>query len=239
MNQLLIAILAAAALGTFGPIMGTGFSTREGPTVELGASQESAGEKEFFVAGMSCDGCADSATKVLKKIPGAREAKVDFSSKKATLKADREVTRGEIREALGSLGFEARFPGDPVVQPLSEEEKADLDIKTASHGEAIKIKDHLAPGKITIFDYHADWCGPCHLLTPKLERLLLKYEKVALRKVDISHWESKAAKQAVKEFGLPGLPYVRIYGPKGKLIGTVHGNQIEKITEIMEGHTKR
>ena len=188
---------------------------------------------EFSVAGMSCAGCAQNATKALKKIGGVRTVTVDFASQHAVLNTSREITREQIEEALGTFGFEARFPGDTILQPLSEEEKAGLDIATASHGEAFELADHLTAGKITIFDYYADWCGPCHLLTPKLERLLLKYDDLALRTVDISSWESEAAQQA----NLPGLPYVRIYGPQGKLLGSVQGNQIRKVEEVIQRNT--
>ena len=238
MRKLLIIVVAFVALGTPGLPIGIGkVSAQEGQKKQDRASEVGT-QTEFFVAGMSCGGCAKSATKALEKISGLYEVKVDFDSKRAIVNADREITRREVREALGTLGFEARFPGDVVVLVLSEEEKTNLDIKTASQGEAIRLKDHLAAGKITIFDYYADWCGPCHLLTPKLERLLLKYGNLALRKVDISNWESEVAKQAAREFGLPGLPYVRIYGPKGKLLGAVHGNQIEKVEKIVKENKK-
>ena len=197
------------------------------------AQTDSVIEAVFSVAGMSCVTCANPATKALRYIPGVLEVKVDFDSKKATVKAKRAITRDEIRDALSTLGFEAHFPGDPVVAALSESEKAGLDIEIASNGKALRIRDHLVPDKITIFDYYADWCGPCHLLSPKLERLLLKHQNLALRKVDIGNWETAAAKQATKEFALPGLPYVRIYGPRGKFLGTVHGNHIEKVEEII------
>ena len=188
---------------------------------------------EFSVAGMSCAGCAQSATEALKKIRGVQTVTIDFASQDAVITATREIIREQIEEALGTLGFEARFPGDTILQPLSEEEKADLDIATASQGEAFELADHLAAGKITIFDYYADWCGPCHLLTPKLERLLLKYDELALRTVDISSWESDAAQQA----NLPGLPYVRIYGPQGKLLGSVQGNQIQEVEDVIQRNT--
>ena len=188
---------------------------------------------EFSVAGMSCADCAQNATKALKKIGRVRTVTVDFATQHAVLTAGREITREQIEEALGTLGFEARFPGDTILQPLSEDEKAGLDIATASHGDAFELADHLAAGKITIFDYYADWCGPCRLLTPKLERLLLKYDDLALRTVDISSWESEAAQQA----NVPGLPYVRIYGPQGKLLGSVQGNQIQKVEEVIQRET--
>ena len=235
-KKLLLTVVVIGVLGNSGLMIGSAeVSTQQGLKEEpTGSEKKSTAEKEFFVAGMSDTGCADDATQVLKKIPEVHEVKVDFDSKKATIKADREITRREVREALSKLGFEARFPGDLVIYPLSEEEKSNLDIETVSHGEAIKLKDHLAPGKIAIFDYYADWCGPCRLLTPKLERLLLKYKNIALRRVDIGNWESEAAKQVTKKYSLPGLPYVRIHGPKGKFLGVVQGNWIEKVEEIIE-----
>lgn len=50
-----------------------------------------------------------------------------------------------------------------------------------------------------------------------------------LRKVDIVDWESAAAAQAHKEFGLDAIPYVRIYGTTGSLLGEVSGADIERI----------
>lgn len=200
----------------------------------MGASaNESSGVLEFSVAGMTCAGCARTATDALKNISGVREAKVDFDSKKASVTANRNVGRDEVRQALGALGFEVLFPGEHLVRPLSPEEKEGLDIAVASNGGRVKVKDHLAAGKITIFDYYAEWCGPCHLLTPKLERLVLGHETLALRKVDISDWKSAAAQQATIEFGLPGLPFVRIFDSDGKLLGQVHGNKIDEVLAIV------
>jgi thioredoxin 1 len=115
------------------------------------------------------------------------------------------------------------------------EERARLDIKVASNGEAFDLRRHLAPGKYTVVDFWAEWCGPCHVLTPKIERLVQQRSDVALRTIDLKNWESAAAKQATKEFKLPGLPYVRVYGPDGEFVGEVVGNDIEKIERLVGG----
>ena len=128
--------------------------------------------------------------------------------------------------------------GERPVAPLSDAEKKTLDIQTLSQGNRFDVGEHLAPGKVTVFDYYADWCGPCHLLTPKLERLVLKYENVALRKVDIGTWESAAADQASSEFELPGLPFTRVFDNGGKLLGQVNGNFIEQIEAIVQANTR-
>jgi thiol-disulfide isomerase/thioredoxin len=188
---------------------------------------------EFEVAGLSCDLCAAKAIEALKTIPNVIKAEVAFATSRARVEATRKVADDEIRRALGTLGFEARFAGDLVVKPLTAEERKTLDIVIASRGEAFNIRKHLARGKFTIFDFWAEWCGPCHVLTPKLEQLVKENANVALRTIDLKNWESAAAKQATNDFKLPGLPYVRVYGPDGKFRGAVVGNDIEKIKELI------
>ena len=194
---------------------------------------------EFSVLGMSCGTCADSATKALATVPGVLAHAVNFDSRRAHVRSDGTVTREQIRAALATLGFEARFEDETLdSDPLHEEVRSGLDIQTVSHGEKIRVKDHLTPGKITVFDYYADWCGPCHLLSPKLERLVLKYENLALRKVNLVDYESKAALQATREFRMPGLPFTRIFNDRGKLLGQIHGNRIEDIEAIVRPHAR-
>lgn len=198
--------------------------------------QEQVSTVEFSVLGMSCQKCSIAAEEALEHgLPALVEASVDFDSRAARLRLRGRVDRQEIRRALDKIGMEAHFQDEPslVPPPLSDEERMSLDIRTISHGEEVRLEDHLVPGKITLFDYYADWCGPCHLLSPKLERLVQENQKLILRKVDISNWESAAAKQASRDFRMPGIPYVRVYGPDGKLLGDVHGNHIEKIEELV------
>ena len=190
---------------------------------------------EFQVLGMLCADCAGKATNALAAVPGALEPTVNFDSKQGHVLSDGTVTKEQLREALATLGFEARFEDEALdSDPLSDEIRAGLDIQTVSHGEKIRVKDHLTPGKITIFDYYAEWCGPCHLLSPKLERLVLKYENVALRKLDLVDYDSKLAAQATREFKLPGLPFTRVFNDRGKLLGQIHGNRFDDIEAIVQ-----
>ncbi len=193
----------------------------------------------FVVYGMTCDACAKHAARKMQKLSGVVTANVDFDSKQATVQAKRATaTFPDIQSALETLGFEALLAGHKPLAPLSDEEKKTLDIRTLSQGERINVREHLARGKVTVFDYYADWCGPCHLLTPKLERLVLEYENVALRKVDLANWESAAARQASSEFQLPGLPFTRVFDDRGNLLGQVHGNFIEEIESIIRANAK-
>lgn len=119
------------------------------------------------------------------------------------------------------------------VAELAPTEVASLDMKTIATGTEVTLEDHIVKGKFTIFDYYADWCGPCLKLAKKLERHALSRDDLAIRKIDIVNWESAAAKQATKAYKLPGLPYVRVYGPDGKFRGTVDGDDIEALKALL------
>jgi thiol-disulfide isomerase/thioredoxin len=88
------------------------------------------------------------------------------------------------------------------------------DVRYASKGEAFDVKEHLAAGKYTIFDFYADWCAPCRALDPQLRRLASRRPDVAVRKVDIVDWESAV----VKQFRVTSLPHMQVYDPNGALL---------------------
>lgn len=189
---------------------------------------------QFIVLGLACDRCTDSATTALLDINKVSAVKVDTASGEAHLELAGDVSRERVREVLAGLGFETRFPGDPVFAPLSADEKATLDLRVIADGKAFDVQSLVVPGKVAVFDYYADWCGPCKLLSPRLERLAATYGDVALRKVDIKDWESPAARQATRDFQLPGLPYVRVYGPTGRFLGAVHGNRADEVEQLIK-----
>ena len=189
---------------------------------------------EFTIEGMTCQGCVNTATQTLKKVKGVDSVSVDLDSKRAFVVTDSNVTTADLKKSLESeTNFEALFSGETLPQPLTEKEKEGLDIKTIKGGDKINFKDHFTEGKITIFDFYADWCGPCRVFSPKAERLLLLYDNLALRKVDIVDWKSALAKQLTKDYKMPALPFTLIFDDKGKFLGKVEGNDIEKVKEII------
>ncbi|MGK7392869.1 MAG: cation transporter [Candidatus Cyclobacteriaceae bacterium M2_1C_046] len=188
---------------------------------------------EFSIEGLSCGGCANTAKGVLEDLKGVISADVNFNTKTAIVYTDGTVTEKEIKEAIAAKNFQALFANDNVVKPLSKEEKKGLDIKTITGGKKISFEDHLSSGKLTVFDFFAEWCGPCKIYSPKVERLLLEYDNVAVRKVDVVEWKSDLAKQLTREYKLPALPFTLIFDDKGNLVGRIEGNNIEEVKKIL------
>lgn len=57
---------------------------------------------------------------------------------------------------------------------------------------------------ITIIDFYADWCGPCQVISPTLEKLEGEYAgKMKLEKVDVDAEPAKA--QASGVMSIPTL----------------------------------
>lgn len=89
------------------------------------------------------------------------------------------------------------------------------DIQTITHGREVEIEDHLVPGKFVLFDFYADWCGPCRGLEPQIRELASRYgDQLAVRKIDIINWDSPVSRQ----FRMSSIPYMILYGPDGEAI---------------------
>ena len=85
------------------------------------------------------------------------------------------------------------------------EEKMMLQILTEGN-----FKNTVSKG-ITVVDFYADWCGPCKMLNPILERLSEKVEaKICKVNVDES-------RELAQQFGVKGIPFLVVM-KDGKMV---------------------
>ena len=82
-------------------------------------------------------------------------------------------------------------------------------------GEQVDLASLMAPGKITIVDFYAEWCGPCRRISPQLEQLAKTDPDVVLVKIDIVNWNTPVTRQ----FGIQSIPNVRVFGRTGAPLG--------------------
>lgn len=60
-------------------------------------------EKTFVISGMSCGGCVNSLTRVLKTVPGIEPIKIEVG--KANLRLDDSVGTDAVKAAIERAGF--------------------------------------------------------------------------------------------------------------------------------------
>lgn len=84
-----------------------------------------------------------------------------------------------------------------------------------------EFKEKIATGTVLV-DFYADWCGPCKMIAPVLERLAGEYTDVRIVKVNIDEAGQLAKEQRV--MSIPTLVLFREGKESGRLIG-VHAEQ--------------
>jgi len=62
---------------------------------------------EFVLPGVKCAACIAKIENGLRPIPGVRDARVNFTSKRVSIDHSSEVTAEALRRAIGELGFDA------------------------------------------------------------------------------------------------------------------------------------
>jgi len=91
------------------------------------------------------------------------------------------------------------------------------------------FKEETASG-ITVVDFYADWCGPCKVLIPILERVSEK-SSATICKVNVDSDKSLA-----QQYGVKGIPFLAVL-KDGKLVEQSVGLKDESaILEMIERH---
>ncbi|MFC6719044.1 thioredoxin [Natrialbaceae archaeon GCM10025810] len=92
-----------------------------------------------------------------------------------------------------------------IDEPLHIESESHLDEVTAEY-------------EVVLVDFYADWCGPCRMLEPVLEKLADETDAV-IAKVDVDEHQQLAG-----AFGVRGVPTLALFA---------NGEQVEQHTGVL------
>ena len=88
------------------------------------------------------------------------------------------------------------------------------------------LNDEIAKEGITVIDFSADWCGPCHMISPILHDL--EHEGI----INVVSVDVDLNRELVIKFGIQAIPYLVFY----KNGDRVHNNiQLEGYEVMKDG----
>jgi len=159
----------------------------------------------------------------LRKVKGVVGVTFDSRVVEARVETRRNVPSGQLEAAVADAGYLA-IPGPGQgkwVAPRGFPEGSDVAI-VIEKGDDVPDVDALAvPGKVTVVDFFADWCGPCRHMDAHLVKVLSQRSDVAVRKVNIVDWNTPAARRLLKMSS--GIPYLLVYAKDGAKVAAVAG----------------
>jgi thiol-disulfide isomerase/thioredoxin len=171
---------------------------------------------------MDCPKCAKPVAQTLKAIDGVQNVRVNGAERSASVDVPDTFDRNVIRTKLLDAGFFVQFAGEkePQLLPVPDDVLKTLDIAEVDG----KDLEHLGvPGKITIVDVYADWCGPCKTVGLRLQHFARGRRDIAVRRINLGEWNTPMAKHLSSTFHINAIPYLRVYNARGKFVGANEG----------------
>lgn len=122
---------------------------------------------------------------------------------------------------------------DLTFEPLPQlGENADIAWLSKAGEDVPSLATHTVPGKVTVFDFYADWCAACRKVDGYIyAKLAAGDAALAYRKLNIVDWDSPLAQRYVKQ--VPSLPFVVIYGADGKESAALHGGDLAALDRAL------
>ena len=112
-------------------------------------------------------------------------------------------------------GAYARAAADDAARAKAAELQKERIRIVSDGGQEVDLSSLMAPGKITIVDFYAEWCGPCRRISPQLEQMAKTDPDVTLLKIDIVNWNTPV----IRQFGIQSVPNMRVFDRTGKQLG--------------------
>lgn len=193
-------------------------------------------QRVFSVQGSNCGSCEDEVGPYLKKLKGVKSWSFDAKKSEFTMTLADNVTDEAIMATFERQGCYRAVPGAGQGAALGaykpEPYPAGTDLRIVTQkGEAVGPLEKLAvPGKYTVLDFYADWCGPCHVVDKQIRDLVATRKDIAVRKLNVVNFETPLARQLGRK--LKGLPYVVVFDPDGKRI-EISGNNPKKLAAAL------
>jgi thioredoxin 1 len=124
-------------------------------------------------------------------------------------------------------------PSEVAVAGVAAEESQPVEPRRITSVEEFE-RVVLKADKPVLVDFYADWCGPCRILAPTLDKLAKEYQgRAVVAKVNVDNLQQLAGK-----YGIQGIPAVLAFD-KGKevqrLVGVRPASDYAKVLDKLVG----
>lgn len=97
-----------------------------------------------------------------------------------------------------------------------------------------KFEETIAQHEIVIFDFWAEWCGPCKQFGPVFEEISEKHPNIAFCKVNVEEEEELAGMFQVRS--IPTITFMRdqivVFSNPGAIPGNALEEGIEQLVQL-------
>jgi len=189
----------------------------------------------YSVQGVDCASCAEDIKGQLKKVKGIKKVDFDKHAVELTVRMADGISDQAVLDAIARAGQGINGivgGGQGAYLPVPEfPPGTDAQLLTRD-GSAVGPLPKLAvPGKYTVFDVFAEWCGPCREVDERLRQVVTQRRDVAIRKLNVRDFDTPLALELGSAFET--LPYVIVFTPNGKRIEVV-GTDFEALDKALQ-----
>jgi copper chaperone CopZ/thiol-disulfide isomerase/thioredoxin len=170
----------------------------------------------FSIRNADCGQCFEKIKSALKPVKGVKRMDFDMQKVELTVRLEDEVTDEAVIAAIEGTGLKATVGAGGGSYLPHDEYPAGTDVQVLSpDGRAVgSLEKQRVPGKHTVFDVYADWCGPCRLVDARLRELVAQRTDIAVRRLNVVDFDSPLASELGPRF--EALPYLIVFSPSGK-----------------------
>ncbi len=101
----------------------------------------------------------------------------------------------------------------------------------AEGGQSFALSDALVAGKVTVVDFWAEWCQPCHAITVALAQLAEQHSQLAVRRAEVPDFDTPVAQEHLA--GAPGLPVVWVFDASGEQVATLVATDASEVERVV------